>query len=338
MSSNDKNVVKNPSSPAVSTQTEFPNKTSKQAEYTLKHANEDAEYSGIYKYKAPLAGGCAGITGTILGFPLDSAKVRLQTAVKTKTYYSSAGHVLKDMWAEGKLGAVYKGVGAPIAALCVLFAINFGTYDTVRRKLEDYLGFESYGIHSIAGGFAGGISALVGTPFEVVKVKAQIDNVAKQRYDSSYQVAKHIVEKKGFKSLYRGATMQVARDVGFGMFYFYVYQLTRDIIKEKAVNHSPWWQTAGIPIGGALAGAVSWAVVFPIDVVKTNLQIRSEKARILPIAVKLWKQGGLKTYYGGLAPCIGRALAVHATRLSTYEFVMWGVEKFRLKFDNNNQF
>ena len=30
------------------------------------------------------------------------------------------------MWAEGKLGAVYKGVGAPIAALCVLFAINFG--------------------------------------------------------------------------------------------------------------------------------------------------------------------------------------------------------------------
>lgn len=40
--------------------------------------------------------------------------------------FSSAGHVLKDMWAEGKLGAVYKGVGAPIAALCVLFAINFG--------------------------------------------------------------------------------------------------------------------------------------------------------------------------------------------------------------------
>jgi hypothetical protein len=34
-------------------------------------------------------------------------------------------------------------------------------------------------------------------------------------------------QRKGVKSLYRGASLQVARDVGFGMFYFYTYQVTQ---------------------------------------------------------------------------------------------------------------
>lgn len=291
----------------------------------------DAGYDGIFRYKAVLAGANAGITGTYLGFPLDAAKVRLQTAHKTGQHYSGTQHVLRDLWREGGMRAMFKGVLAPVTSLSILFAVNFGTYDFTRRKLAKWVGGENVLVHSTAGAVAGMVSGIINTPFDIIKVKSQIDNINKQKYPNSIAVGRHQIQKYGAISLFRGFPTQLARETVFGFFYFGLYHTTRDYITTRSQNWlgSQYWSAAGIPMAGAIAGTGAWVMVYPIDIVKTNLQIRpgSDRTRATTIAKKIWNTKGVSGFFPGLSACLTRAFFVHAARFSTYEVTMYACSR-----------
>ena len=73
---------------------------------------------------------------------------------------------------------------------------------------------------------------------------------------------------------------------------------------------------AALPAGG-LAGAVSWAVALPADVVKSNIQgapldTPKPALRVHAVALRIWRKDGLRGFFRGFVPCVLRSLPVNA--------------------------
>ena len=67
-----------------------------------------------------------------------------------------------------------------------------------------------------------------------------------------------------------------------------------------------------------------WVPVYPIDVVKTNIQIDDGTvgdASILSTAVDIYEAGGVGAFYDGLGPKTSRAIINHAVTFYVYESI-----------------
>ena len=74
-------------------------------------------------------------------------------------------------------------------------------------------------------------------------------------------------------------------------------------------------------IGGAVAGACSWVPVYPIDVVKTNIQAKEGKSEesAFQVARRLFRTGGVMVFWDGLGSKLLRAVVNHAVTFLVFE-------------------
>lgn len=275
---------------------------------------------------AAIAGGFAGVVGTLLGFPLDSIKTRMQT-----TSNGSALGVTRLIFKEGGLMSFYRGVGSPLAALTVLNIMNFSSYSYFRTALgvsDSKLNEGSFEPRvGLAAAMVGPIAAFVSTPFEMVKVQMQLDakQMPTRRYKNSLHAAYLIFKQEGISTLYRAHIVNSLREVAFLSTYFLVYEHTKSILAPNGKQTST--SRMGIAISGGLAGSIGWFLSFPLDSVKANIQGASisDKTRSVNtfvVAKQLLKTKGLRGLYSGVGPSIARAFIVSASRFSVYEAVI----------------
>lgn len=125
-----------------------------------------------------LAGACAGVVGTVLGYPFDTMKSRLATAAAAGRS-DTAGSIGRELGLRG----LYAGVGSPLVSLVVLNAMSFSTFNGFARRLgcdttsrvhqsPGARGFEPRLM--LAGGLSGLCASFVSTPFELLKVQVQV--------------------------------------------------------------------------------------------------------------------------------------------------------------------
>ena len=107
-----------------------------------------------------LAGSVGGCVATLLGHPLDTLKVRKQA--DPRATFSS---VLKG---DGP-GAFLRGAGPPLANAALMNSLMFLVFAECRRRLPDGAagGF-------VSGAIAGLVTATLSTPFDYVKIQAQV--------------------------------------------------------------------------------------------------------------------------------------------------------------------
>jgi solute carrier family 25 carnitine/acylcarnitine transporter 20/29 len=265
-----------------------------------------------------IAGSCAGITGTALGFPLDTIKTRMQTA--HVDIFKAAKRILLE---EG-VGGFYRGVAAPLISLTILNTLNFSAYNINCR----FIGVEplkAEGLewrYGIAGMMVGPLSSFVSTPFELVKAKMQVGKASGIHFQNSFQTARHILSVSGFRGLYQGHLVNTVREMVFLSTYFVVYENSKAEIL-KFMNHSD----VAIPMAGGIAGAMGWFVSFPLDNIKSNIQTMQltnvfNRKSAYRIGMDILGRRGLFGLYSGIVPSIMRAFIVSATRFSTYEYVL----------------
>ena len=79
--------------------------------------------------------------------------------------------------------------------------------------------------------------------------------------------------------------------------------------------------TSAILLSGGLAGALSWTVVYPFDVIKTYMQISGtgdataatyKDLSIWQVAQKLYRNHGMGAFFRGLGATVARAFPVNA--------------------------
>jgi hypothetical protein len=272
-----------------------------------------------------VAGLAGGVVGALAGYPLDTSKTRQQSSATRVSVFT----VLKANWAEGGVRALFKGSAAPVLSQTVFASLHFGVYDWMRVKLLRVPLFaparrDTPRSVAVAGAAAGAAILPFNVPFEIVKIRAQMDNVGARKFRTSLDVVSDVLQRHGVRGLFRGSQIQFFREIGYGAVYFATYlslvQQFRLRFRDYSLAH-----VLAVPAAGGVAGALAWLAVFPIDSVKTRIQIRDDKVTARRVAMQILRQGGVSGFFQGCAACMFRALVVHALRFSCFELVLTGL-------------
>jgi len=287
-----------------------------------------------------VAGMTAGVLGTVLGYPLDGLKTRMQAGAAGSDGIAA---LARRIWREEGLSGYYRGVASPLVALTILNTLNFSTYAVMRKvfQVRDEVIATSFEWRiGLAGACVGPLSSLISTPFELVKTQ-MVQSVANQRAalatssssptsspssSSSLATATALVREHGPRSLFVAHGVNTCREMVFISTYFTVYE-----------HSKAWLSTAlGLPaqvavlLAGGVSGSAGWFVSFPLDCIKSNMQGRRLEAgwrqtqrSALAVAQTLLKQKGIAGLYAGLAPSIARAFIVSSSRFAAYEGTLW---------------
>jgi len=231
------------------------------------------------------------LVSTLLGFPLDSLKSRLQAARTPVTPFLLATNVFRE---EG-IGGFFRGVWIPLLTISVVRTTSFTIYSTTKQLVHRRGLFVDDKLRDVAlsgaiAGAASGSSICFGsTPFELVKVRRQLEYAIAQargvtlgKAPSTMSAVQQIVKEKGILGLYQGFRMHFVRDTMGTSLYFMEYDSFRYLMNRRITGEQdappPWLP---IPISlipffcGSVAGVTSWAIIYPVDVVKTKIQQRA---------------------------------------------------------------
>lgn len=272
-----------------------------------------------------VAGMNAGIGGTLLGYPLDNVKTRMQTGEGTSMF-----SVFRNVIRKEGFRALYIGVANPLIALTILNTLNFSQYATFRKlyNVRDSVlstgGFE-WRIF-VAGASVGPISSIVSTPFELVKTQMVLHSKELGvSGSSSIMSATKISRDYGISALFTGHGVNSLRECIFIGCYFTFYEHTKEMWTRITTKLGLPSGTA-IPLAGGMSGAASWFLSFPLDCIKSNIQgcslrasERVHKLGAVATAKKLLRERGIRGLYQGASPSIARAFIVSSSRFTIYE-------------------
>ena len=262
-----------------------------------------------------IAGGIAGSAGIAVGHPLDSLKVRMQM---------SGGSIQSIISQSSKLGSVWNGLPAPLAGAAVLNACIFFTYGSTTRVWDKYVQSDDNSNHNtlakeaICGGITGFASSFIMCPTEHVKTKLQLNATL---YRNSLYAAKRIIANHGLIGLNRGFVATAIRQSPGFCVYFGSYERLKYSL--QAQNNIQCNELIASIIAGGIAGSLSWAIVYPIDLIKSRIQAlpvdcNKNDRSIMHIGNTILKEGGWKALYRGFGITVLRAFPVNAVILTTH--------------------
>jgi len=280
---------------------------------------EQKESDLIKSLKDFTAGTVAGVSGVIVGHPFDTIKVRLQANGKGRGSTSFVSLVKKEGFF-----ALYKGMGPPIMTDAVVNSVLFGVYGTsVRLLLQGDDEKPTFSQIGIAGCFAGFGAALILGPVELVKSKLQVQE-GRTLYSGPIACMKVIWNARGPIGFTRGLGTTMIRDVPAFSVYFLSYEGMKRKLHGNSEEPLP---SRYLLLSGALAGAMAWTCSYPIDVIKTRMQIQPDTgpvkySSIYDCAIQIYRENGLRGFTKGLFVTVTRSLPVNATIFFMYDYMI----------------
>jgi len=152
-------------------------------------------------------------------------------------------------------------------------------------------------------------------------------------YSSPLMCISEIVHTDGLGGFFfRGLGVTMLRETPSYALYFVAYETVKaggTSLVAAALTSGSLESSTGevllglLPlVGGAAAGVASWVPVYPVDVVKTNLQMASDGGRresAVQVCRRIWATGGVGAFWDGLGPKLARAVVNHAATFTVFE-------------------
>ncbi len=228
-----------------------------------------------------------------------------------------------------KVKGLFKGVLPPMVMQGAINAIVFGVERATSRFLSPILGSgpqKEVIIGTCAGMTAGFVQTIVCAPMELVKLQTQHQAIGQATsYQGNLATLRNIVRWGGVKGCYQGFWITALRDTpAFGV-YFATYEgLMHFTAESKGIGRKDLGWQFSFYYGGC-AGVASWLVNYPVDLVKTRIQLDGGSGKVRQYRsswdcfMKIWNEGGVRLLYRGLGPCLIRAFANSAFVFVAYE-------------------
>ncbi|XP_010250059.1 PREDICTED: adenine nucleotide transporter BT1, chloroplastic/mitochondrial [Nelumbo nucifera] len=180
-----------------------------------------------------VAGACAGISSTLLTYPLELLKTRL--TIQGDVYNSLLHAFMKIVQEEGP-AELYRGLTPSLIGVIPYAATNYCAYDTLRKAYRKI--FKREDIDNLAtlliGSAAGAISSSATFPLEVARKHMQVGNVSgRQVYKSMLHALISILEKEGLPGLYKGLGPSCMKLVPAAGISFMCYEACKRILVEN---------------------------------------------------------------------------------------------------------
>ncbi|XP_044736713.1 mitochondrial thiamine pyrophosphate carrier-like [Chrysoperla carnea] len=172
---------------------------------------------------------------------------------------------------------------------------------------------------AVAGAFAGGLTRALCQPFDVLKIRFQLQS-AGRKYTSISQALYNITKEEGVAALWKGHVPAQTLSISFGLLQFstweYISKICKnyeDIILGKEI----------VSFGaGATSGVVATVCTFPFDVIRTRLvaQTHTDKTYegFLHAIRFIYKHEGISTFYKGLTPTLIQAVPYAGSQFMFY--------------------
>lgn len=256
------------------------------------------------------AGLFAGACGIFVGYPFDTMKVKLQSTatgiIQEKVPFNLKG-----------LRILYRGVLVPMLTAGILQSMNFGVYDTARRRIQEAAPPVGELNSSFLGGaISGMVMSIVTTPLQLLKIQLQTHvtlSLTQLLYRDIFCTGRWSI-------LYRGFAVTAFSDtLGRGI-YMYSYEFAKRLLNDHLSDQLELPVLTVRMLSAAYAGVISWLLLFPMDTIKTLVQSTYSGPSATTYFLQFIKtKEGIRVLYRGCLYAVIRAAPVAATILPLYE-------------------
>lgn len=171
--------------------------------------------------------------------------------------------------------------------------------------------------HTISGALAGIASRIIISPFDVVKIRFQLQSQSlklshlhiptPKKYSSLPQALTLIVKEEGFLGLWKGNLPAIILYFTYGGIQFYSFSSFQKMAKSHQYLYEyiqPRYYTF---VNGALAGCVSTTFTYPFDLLRTRFAAQGNDklySSMHHAMIDIFKKEGLQGFYRGLFPSL----------------------------------
>ncbi|KAF8810500.1 mitochondrial carrier protein RIM2 [Phlegmacium glaucopus] len=303
-----------------------------------------------------VAGGLGGMCGAIVTSPFDVVKTRLQSDLfrhkhaavgimgnsgamvmgaprTTGLLYNfvETGHIIRDIYREESLRALFKGLGPTLVGVIPARSINFFTYGNGKRLIADkfYNGQENSWVHLCAASLAGIATGTATNPIWVVKTRLQLAQGDKKVLGGSLACIKKIMREEGIRGFYKGLSASYLGVTETTIQWVLYERLKKLSIATEGGQSglSQWFAMLG---SAGSAKFVASMITYPHEVLRTRL--RQPRVNGVVKYTGLWQtlklvlaEEGARTLYSGLSAHLMRVVPNAAVMYSIYEgIIAWG--------------
>ncbi len=289
-----------------------------------------------------IAGFFGGSASTVLLFPLDLVKVRLQVNEKSGgkgIHTRSIVHTLRGVVRHEGLVGLYQGLGPALLGSSVSWGGYFFFYEAIKgemisrkekdRPISSLAPFENFTAACLSGSIMVGFTNpiwLIKTRMQLQLKKAQQCQIAKLApsseklkppYKNIFDAATTIVREEGVTALYKG-TVPALMLTTHGGIQFVVYEFLKKNFGEytKATrsknndqSHSRsvierLQDSMGYLTMGAVSKIIASTATYPIQLIKSRLQQRNQTAELSSTGeIEM-----VKREYRGVMDCVVKIL------------------------------
>eukprot|EP00297_Palpitomonas_bilix_P009955 CAMPEP_0113875920 /NCGR_PEP_ID=MMETSP0780_2-20120614/5199_1 /TAXON_ID=652834 /ORGANISM="Palpitomonas bilix" /LENGTH=275 /DNA_ID=CAMNT_0000861941 /DNA_START=238 /DNA_END=1066 /DNA_ORIENTATION=+ /assembly_acc=CAM_ASM_000599 len=189
-----------------------------------------------------------------------------------------------------------------------------------------------------AGSFSGGVSRFVAAPFDVLKIRfqVQIEPLARAatsvpKYTGLGQAARTILKEEGVKGFWRGNLTAEYLWIAFHGLNFFFYDQSKAVV--SAALSRPQTDSAVSFISGGIAGGIATVLSYPFDIIRTTLAAQGEPKvyhGIVDASRGLYGRNGYAAFFQGLGPQIVQIVPYVGSNFAIYEAVKQQIIKGRL--------
>lgn len=185
----------------------------------------------------------------------------------------------------------------------------------------------------IAGGVAGAVSRTVVSPFERAKILLQVQGPgSNQAYQGMLPTIMKMYKDEGWRGWFRGNTLNCIRIFPYSAIQFAVFENCKQYILLNNPRGSNELHDVERMISASLAGIVSVAATYPLDLVRARISVRTaslknlNKGKLTQVPKVLdtikevyYKEGGIVALYKGILPTTLGVAPYVAINFTLYE-------------------
>ncbi|OZJ04220.1 hypothetical protein BZG36_02969 [Bifiguratus adelaidae] len=277
-----------------------------------------------------LAGNVGGMAQVLVGQPLDTIKVRLQTD-SVGRFNGAWDCCVKTVKNEGFL-ALYKGMLSPLIGIGAVNALLFAANSEFRQLLQrgDPTRVLSIPEIAIAGAGAGIVNSVLASPVEMLKIKMQSQfgksgDGKTPYYRGPFDCANQLIKAHGFSNgLMRGLWATIVREIPAYAGFYSAFELVKRGLTPVGGDPNKL-ETWKLMTAGAAGGLGYWTMCYPFDVVKSVVQNQVEPPRgfyVIRTLKELKNKFGYKAWFNGYTPTMIRSVPAAAATFTAYELTM----------------